>query len=309
MVRVIQQETFDAVVEENMTEFSMERPEAVRDAREQFEQQGVSLANIVVSELGSQVVVEAVKALFGPAGEGRLAALTTIQECCATDLAQRVLATDSGAYSALLRLAREEEEPAVRCQVLVTLVKVMDTNPDHLEVQGVELIHQLLAEGQDMAVTAAALDWVLTCCVRHEANRQAIVDRPGLLGRLAELAGTGDRVLLVGVCRLWVQLVQDDDVRVPFGKAHEHAREMVESHKAVTVLTRALLLYLEDTEAAGHCLLGLASLVLRDEYCQEVVQCSAVQCTKQCSAVQCRWWRRAGCGLCWTCWRTAGRRS
>ena len=55
MVRVITQETFDLVVKENMEEFDMERAEAVRDAREQFEQQGVSLVNIVVSEQGSQV--------------------------------------------------------------------------------------------------------------------------------------------------------------------------------------------------------------------------------------------------------------
>ena len=55
MVRVITQETFDLVVKENMEEFDMERAEAVRDAKEQFEQQGVSLVNIVVSERGSQV--------------------------------------------------------------------------------------------------------------------------------------------------------------------------------------------------------------------------------------------------------------
>ena len=55
MVRVITQETFDLVVKENMEEFDMERAEAVRDAKEQFEQQGVSLVNIVVSEQGSQV--------------------------------------------------------------------------------------------------------------------------------------------------------------------------------------------------------------------------------------------------------------
>ena len=52
---MITQETFDLVVKENMEEFDMERAEAVRDAKEQFEQQGVSLVNIVVSELGSQV--------------------------------------------------------------------------------------------------------------------------------------------------------------------------------------------------------------------------------------------------------------
>ena len=55
MVRVITQETFDLVVAENMEEFEMDRAEAVRDAKEQFEQQGVSLVNIVVSEQGSQV--------------------------------------------------------------------------------------------------------------------------------------------------------------------------------------------------------------------------------------------------------------
>ena len=55
MVRVITQETFDLVVTENMEEFEMDRAEAVKDAKEQFEQQGVSLVNIVVSEQGSQV--------------------------------------------------------------------------------------------------------------------------------------------------------------------------------------------------------------------------------------------------------------
>ena len=64
MVRVITQETFDLVVKENMDEFSMEQAEAVRDAQEQFQQQGINLANIVVSERGSQVVVGAVKGLF-----------------------------------------------------------------------------------------------------------------------------------------------------------------------------------------------------------------------------------------------------
>ena len=57
MVRVITQETFDLVVRENMEEFGMERAEAVKDAREQFEQQGVSLVNIVLSEQGSQVTI------------------------------------------------------------------------------------------------------------------------------------------------------------------------------------------------------------------------------------------------------------
>ena len=62
--RVITQETFDDVVKENMTEFDMTRGEAVNDAKEQFIHQGVNLANIVISEQGSQIVVEAVLRLF-----------------------------------------------------------------------------------------------------------------------------------------------------------------------------------------------------------------------------------------------------
>ena len=44
MVRVISQETFDAVVKENMEEFDMSREEAVQEAVEQFQSQ-VNLAS------------------------------------------------------------------------------------------------------------------------------------------------------------------------------------------------------------------------------------------------------------------------
>ena len=64
MVKVITQDTFDSVVKENVEEFGMEIAEAVQDAKEQFEKQGVNLGNIVTSEQGSQVVVNAVKNLF-----------------------------------------------------------------------------------------------------------------------------------------------------------------------------------------------------------------------------------------------------
>ena len=39
MVRVISQETFDGAVAENMDEFGMDREEAIKEAKEQFESQ------------------------------------------------------------------------------------------------------------------------------------------------------------------------------------------------------------------------------------------------------------------------------
>ena len=57
-VKVISQETFDWFVKENMEAFGMEMAEAIADAKEQFEKQGINLLNIVTSEKCSQVVVE-----------------------------------------------------------------------------------------------------------------------------------------------------------------------------------------------------------------------------------------------------------
>ena len=53
--------------------------------------------------------------------------------------------------------------------------------------------------------------------------------------------GTRDHQLRVS--RIWMALVQDDDIRVPFGKAHDHAREIVEKHDALKILTKSLTQY------------------------------------------------------------------
>lgn len=148
MVKVITQETFDAVVKENVDEFGMEMAEAIKDAREQFEKQGINLGNIVISEKGSQVVVEAVQDLFKDLpDEEVLVRLKTIQDCCKDDLAQRVLATNNGAYSVLIKLVRAAADTAVQLEVVRTLTSVMNTNPDMLEAQGIDAINKILRLG------------------------------------------------------------------------------------------------------------------------------------------------------------------
>ena len=100
------------------------------NVKEQFEKQGIKLHNIVISEKGSQVVVESGHALFKDLPHDELVGhLNTIQKCCKTNLAQRILATDNGAYSVLVKLVQSSE----KVNVLKTLTVVMDTNPDHLE--------------------------------------------------------------------------------------------------------------------------------------------------------------------------------
>ena len=47
MVRVITQETFDSVVKENIKDFDMEKEEAIKEAKEQFESQVIMRAEIL----------------------------------------------------------------------------------------------------------------------------------------------------------------------------------------------------------------------------------------------------------------------
>ena len=48
-LKQISQETFDAVVQENMEEFEMDLNEAVQDAIDQFKTQGVDMSNLITS--------------------------------------------------------------------------------------------------------------------------------------------------------------------------------------------------------------------------------------------------------------------
>lgn len=286
MVRVISQETFDDIVRENMEEFEMSREEAVKEARDQFQQQGVNLSNIVMWTGEIPPVLDALTQLSANSAseEDKLDGLRTVTSCCQADLAQRVMATKNGAYSFLLRLAGPAEESrAVRREAISCLAAVMDSNPDYLETQGISLLLDLL---EDPDLYLPALDWLLVCCVRHEENRVAVVGR-GILPRLEQIArggggGNGDggdvrRDNLLKVCRVWMALVQDDDIRVPFGKAHDHSREIVENHSALQLLTKALATYKGDSELMHLCLATLASLCVRNEYCQAVVDEGGLQ--------------------------------
>ena len=145
MVKVITQETFDAVVKENVEEFGMEMAEAVKDAKEQFEKQGCNLGNIVLSEKGSKVVVTAVQELFKDISvEEQMKCLKTIQDSCRNDLAQRVLATNNGAYSVLIKLIKSTDSDEHKLEIIKTLITVMNTNPDMLESQGIDTINKIL---------------------------------------------------------------------------------------------------------------------------------------------------------------------
>jgi hypothetical protein len=47
-------------------------------------------------------------------------------------------------------------------------------------------------------------------------------------------------IIFILVSRVWQSLVQDDDVRITCGKAHENARSIVEDHDGLSKVTAAM---------------------------------------------------------------------
>ena len=76
-------------------------------------------------------------------------------------------------------------------------------------------------------------------------------------------------IFLVEVARIWQALVQDDDVRVPYGKAHENARAIVEEHEGLQKICGQMNSEKVPQDLA-LLLSCLSSLAVRNEYCQLV---------------------------------------
>lgn len=272
MVRVITQETFDCVVKENMEEFDMGKEDAIKEAKDQFETQGVDLSNIVLSIEEDLEIVKAVKTL-------KSLNLTTepetiVENCdllaaeCKKGMAEKVLCSNHQGYEILVELAKNSNQHEnVQASAIRALANLMDKNPDGLEVEGFSVIILGLDPSKELQVTQATLDFVLSCCVLHEMNRQNLVKN----GLLDKLDAVFDKCS-IQVSRVWQALVQDDDVRVPHGKAHENARSIVEDHNGLPKITAAIKENVESPSNLKLLLSCLSSLSVRNEYCQSVVK-------------------------------------
>lgn len=84
----------------------------------------------------------------------------------------------------------------------------------------------LQSESGDNAVTCDLLRWLQKACILHEMNRQTIMDDGRVVKQFKRLIENSDSEVVKHACALFRFLILDDDIRVEFGKAHEHARTL-----------------------------------------------------------------------------------
>jgi len=275
MVKVIEQETFDAVVQENIEEFDLSKEEAIKDAISQFEAQGVNLANIVTSSDGDgdqHIVIVALNCLAldeAMSEEKIVEHCSTVKSECSKGLAEKIMATKHDGYNILVKVALKDDLEKASLAAVQALAAFLQANPDPFDENCFNVIMLCLSDPDDAEMVAAGLDVALASCVRHEQNRQNLM-RNKILDYLDKVYDKHAEA----VAYIWQALVQDDDVRVPFGKAHDTAREIVEEHNAQGKLISSM----KGNKNPSIYLACLSSLTVRNEYCQHVAENDGLVC-------------------------------
>lgn len=283
----ITQETFDAAVRENMEEFEMEPDEALREAVEQFESQGVNLSFIVKAvpavssdekqEEPTHEVLQALEALRIGKGtndfEDVMADINLFTENCSSGFAQRYLAAQKDAYPVILSYCKKslaKQEAALAA--LSALAALTDGQPDLLDPEGQQFLLDALKKFQmDSSVTHEAVHAVRHCCLKHEQNRQDLIKGgvlPLLIGAIKLHCGCAELVKEVSTALRVMTF--DDDVRVTFGHAHEHARMIVLEQNGLKVLIETAKAHLNNTSVLSDICATLSCLAVRNEFCQDI---------------------------------------
>uniref|UniRef100_A0A8D1IWT5 Armadillo repeat-containing protein 6 n=2 Tax=Sus scrofa TaxID=9823 RepID=A0A8D1IWT5_PIG len=196
-------------------------------------------------------------------------------EQCKQHKACRFLAAEKGAYPILLatwKLAAAGD-PGLLIQALNALSALTEGQPDLLDTQGLQLLVATLARNADSAnVTSSGIRCVRHACLKHEQNRQSLVKAgvlPLLTGAISRHRHCADVVR--EACWALRVMTFDDDIRVPFGHAHDHAKMIVQENGGLKVLIEAAKAFPDNPSILSELCSTLSRLAVRNEFCQEVV--------------------------------------
>ncbi|XP_044126484.1 armadillo repeat-containing protein 6 isoform X1 [Bufo gargarizans] len=283
----ISQETFDAVVLENIAEFDMEPEEALTEAIQQFESQGVDLTNIIKavriqSEEGDAApnhdILLTLESLRNAVGTSSISSVSELLvqfgDQCKQSMAHRYLAGQKSAYPVVLeawKLCEGDKETLLNA--LYGMSSLTDGQPDFLENVGQELLIRTLQNySKDVEVTLFAIRLARHVCLKHEQNRQNLV-KAGILRHLTQAIskhGTDPDVVREACSALRI-MTFDDDIRVPFGQAHDHAKMIVLENNGLNLLIEAAKGFTDNSVVLSELCSTVARLCVRNEFCQDVV--------------------------------------
>lgn len=295
MAKIISQETFDDVVKENIVDFSMSPDEAKEETIKQFEAQGINLANIIKDltinpDTGKPVlneIIDEIKTYIGQKSTDTkklLENLSILDSECQKSISHRVLAGKNSAHEALVTLLEQElvnqnssENVKPNLSVLEACLKCANSftnkQPDIFDAEALAVILKLLSI-EDENIIILTLQWLQKASIMHEINRQNIVNA-GVVKKLKPFVSKQSSLKLIReVLAVLRYLVLDDDIRVEFGCAHEHARRIASEY--IVDLTKLLGEY-NDPNILSDLLLTIGALAVRQEFCTTIEDAGGIK--------------------------------
>ncbi|XP_049544373.1 armadillo repeat-containing protein 6 homolog [Anopheles darlingi] len=290
MAKVITQETFDEVMKENIVEFSMSVEEAREETIKQFEAQGIHLGNIikdlklnpetgvpVLNESCEQLKLIADQTINENEAEKVSHQLGVIIEECKQSVPHRVLAAKLGAYEFVVKALHSNKalNDEVRLKFIATANAIINKQPDVFDIISLSVVLELLKGAKDQQIICELLKWLQKACLLHEMNRQTIMQETLTVTTLKALLSRIEPEIIRNACMLLRFLILDDDIRVEFGKAHEHARLL--AGEMLTEITQLLTTFKSDQDIVCELILTIASLTVRNEFCQTVEEAGGLK--------------------------------
>lgn len=284
MVLIISQQTFDDAVRENIEELGLDPQEALEEAVTQFESQGVDLSSII-KELSLESSMEddinaAVKKLkdlnkIDTPDKVLMDQMDVIRIECDKGLANKVAVGKAGAYNVLLDVLDTKRTFIVVERIcLKTLTSLMTKQPDLLDSRGIQAMFRFLNPKVDFDLKKLTLRWIKECCVMHENNRQNIFNAR-ILENLKDLLKDSNPEIIREVLSVFRALILDDDVRVEFGNAHEHAR--IIASEFLCYLTFLMKKFQLDESFIHDLILTVTALMVRNEFCKKVKDAQGIE--------------------------------
>ena len=215
--------------------------------------QGVNLATIIrdVSHYTSNeanekhAVVQHIEQMKTIIDADELNASALIEVCakleadCAIDLAHRVLASKNNAYNVLFNAAvKVKKDSRALLAVLQAWCSLCNGQPDVLDLRGIVFLLALLGDpATSSECVLFTVRLIYFTCLMHEHNRQSFVQN-NLITSLIRILQVhrSNAAIVKQTCMVLRALTLDDDVRVPFGKAHDHAKLIVGETDALQLI-------------------------------------------------------------------------
>jgi hypothetical protein len=264
----VSQEYFDQIVAENMNDFEMNESDAIQDALNQLKSQGVDLSMICKFSIENRTkLIDAIKnlnelneKLTGPnekngSYESAMNIMNIMREKFQTDLSYRCLATNMAKpnayeiFMAYLKKFDKSKERALTSEEINFVDSFFKTFDSYIYQQSDVLTSECLKllidfinndescfESQPI-ILQSILKCINSGCLMNEPNRQFLVEN-GLCENLMKLIKMHrkNEGVLCQICQLIRSLLLDDDLRVEFGKSHEHAKYIAHELNGIDVL-------------------------------------------------------------------------